>query len=55
MLSSISVILLLSTPSIYVNKNQFQEEHRCAISGNQTSSGIVNYISQTPEILRLGV
>lgn len=49
-LSSIGVILLLSTPQMYV-----QEEHYCAISGNQTSSGIVIYILQTPELLKLGV
>lgn len=55
MLSIITIILLLSTPPIFVNKNQFQEEHRCAISGNQTSSGIVNYILQTPDLLKLGV
>lgn len=34
---------------------QFQEEHHSAVSGNQTSSGIVNYILQTPELLKLGV
>lgn len=52
MFSSINIILLL----IYIIKNkQFQAEHRCAISGNQTSSGIVNYILLTSELLKLGV
>lgn len=34
---------------------QLQEEHHCVISGNETNLGIMKYILQTPELLKLSI